>query len=184
MDPIEVFLEKLMKNTILKYGALSGAVSSVLMAVTIPFADQLSHGSGSLILGYTTIVLSFLLVYFGIRAYREQAGGHISFGRAFLVGLAITLISCTFYVLTWQVIYYNFMPDFMDKYAAHMVEKAKAAGATAEAIQAQMKEMQEFKVKYANPFFNAAVTVLEPLPVGLLITLISAAVLRRKPQPE
>jgi hypothetical protein len=172
-----------MKTTILRYGVYSGLTISVLMAGTVPFADQLSHGSGAMLLGYTTMVLSFLLVFFGIRACREQVGGHISFGRAFLVGLAITLISCLFYVLTWEVIYYNFMPDFMDKYAAHMVEKARAAGATAEAIQAQMQEMQRFKEMYANPLFNAAITILEPLPVGLAITLISAAVLRRKPQP-
>lgn len=97
------------------------------------------------------------------------------------MGIAITLISCVCYVVTWEIIYYNFMPDFMDKYGAHMIEKAKASGANAEAVQAQVKKYKEM---YDNPLLNAAMTFIEPFPVGLVITLISAAVLRRKAGPQ
>jgi Na+/glutamate symporter len=74
------------------------------------------------------------------------------------------------------------MPDFMDKYAAHVVEQARAAGASAEAIQKQVQEMEHFKKLYSNPFLNFVFTFIEPFPVGLLITLISALILRRKPK--
>ena len=91
------------------------------------------------------------------------------------------MISCLCYVVTWEIIYFNFMPDFMDKYGAHMIEKAKASGANAAAVQAQVKKYKEM---YDNPLINAAMTFIEPFPIGLVITLISAAVLRRKPQPQ
>jgi hypothetical protein len=152
-----------------------------MMLATVPFHDQIGFDKSGYILGYTSIVLSFLLVYFGVRSYRDNiGGGEITFLKAFGVGIAITVISCCFYVATWEIIYYNFMPDFFDKYGAHAVEKMRAAGASAAAIQAKTAEMQKYKEMYANPLINAAMTFIEPFPVGLLITLISAGVLRRQ----
>src|SRR5579864_9814315 len=94
---------------------------SGLMVITIPFADKLGHGGKAEILGYTVIVLSALLIFFGVRSYRQNvSGGRLTFGRGFAVGILITLISSFCYVATWEVLYFKFMPDFADKYAAHM----------------------------------------------------------------
>jgi hypothetical protein len=173
-----------MKKVVLTFGLISGAISSLLMLVTIPFAHKIGFDK-ALIVGYTTIVASFLLVFFGIRSYRNNAGnGHITFAKAFAVGISITLITCIFYVVTWEIMYFKFMPDFMTNYGAHEIEKARAAGASPAAIQAKLQEIQKSKEMYDNPFFNAAETFLEPFPVGLLITLLSAAVLRKKPQSQ
>jgi len=151
-----------------------------MMAATVPFADRIGF-SRSEWLGYTVIVLSFLLVFFGIRSYRDNAGsGRITFVKAFAVGISITLITCVCYVVTWEVIYFNFLPDFMDKYGAYMIEKSKASGASPAALQAQLQEMKKYKAMYDKPFMNAAITFIEPFPVGLGITLLSAAVLRKK----
>jgi len=169
-----------LKKTILTFGLISGVLVSLMMSLTVPFQDKLGH---SYVIGYTTIVLSLLLSYFGIRSYRDNvANGHITFGKAFLVGLSITVISCLCYVVTWEIIYFNFMPDFMDKYGAQVLQKMQASGATAAAIQEKSEELNKLKVMYKNPLFNAAMTFIEPFPVGLVITLISAAVLRKKPQ--
>ena len=117
-----------MKKTVLTFGLISGAISSLLMVVTLPFAHKIGFNK-ALIVGYTTIVLSFLLVYFGIRSYRDNVGnGHITFKKAFAVGICITLISCIFYVVTWEILYFNFMHDFMDNYGADMIERLKASG--------------------------------------------------------
>ena len=169
-----------MKKTILTFGLISGVISSLMMIATVPFADRIGFGH-SYVVGYTTIVLSLLLVFFGVRSYRDNVGkGQITFGKAFLVGLAITVISCLFYVATWEIIYFNFMPDFMDKYGAYVIQKMQAAGATTAAIQQKTEELNQLKVSYKNPLFNMAHTFIEPFPVGLVITLISAAILKRK----
>lgn len=173
-----------MKKTILTYGLISAAFTALTMSITVPFEDKIGFNH-SLFLGYTMIVLSFMLVFFGIRSYRDNVGnGQITFAKGFTIGISIALIMCVSYVVTWEIIYFNFMHDYMDKYSAYMVEKAKAAGASAAAIQAQVEQMRQFKVKYENPFYNAAMTFLEPFPVGLLMTLISAAILRKKPQAK
>ena len=173
-----------MKNTVLKFGILSGVLASILMASTLPFEDKLGH---SYLVGYATIVASFLLVYFGIRSYRNNVGGgKITFGRAFAVGICISLITCLFYVATWEVIFHFYMPDFMVKYSAAIIQKMQAAGASEAAIQAITIDLQKSTESYNNPLVRIPMTFMEPFPVGLLITLISAAVLRRKarPQPE
>ena len=160
-----------MKKTILTFGLISGVLISLMMAATIPFADRIGFDRGEYV-GYTTMVLAFLLVFFGIRSFRDDAGGGaITFARGFAVGISITLISCVFYVVTWEVLYFNFLPGFMDKYAAYMVAKMQASGASAAAIQAQLQQLKQLKVMYDNPLYNAAMTFLEPLPVGLVITL-------------
>jgi len=174
-----------MKKTVLTFGLISGAVSSLLMMLLmIFFVDKIGFDK-SIIVGYTTIVVSLLLVPFGIRSYRENVGGgSITFGRAFSVGILITLISCVCYVVMWLIAYYNFIPDFVDRYAAFMVEKARASGASQQTIAATLQEMDSMKVMLANPLINAALTFTEPFPVGLLITLISAAILRKKAGPS
>jgi hypothetical protein len=169
-----------MKKTVLTFGLISGAVAALLMVSTLPFMHRIGFDKG-LIVGYTGIVVSLLLVPFGIRSYRENVGGgHITFGRAFAVGILITLISCICYVIAWEIIYFNFLPDFAEKYTAYMVEKARAAGANQQAIEATVQEMKNMKVMLDNPLINAAMTFIEPFPVGLIITTISAAILRKK----
>lgn len=173
-----------MKKTVLTFGLISGAVISVMLMITMRFHDAIGFETGGLVLGYTTMVLAFLLIYFGVRSYRDNvAGGTVRFGRALAVGVLIGLISSLCYVATWEVIYFKFMPDFMDKYAAREIEKARAAGATEAAIAKQTEEMAKFKEQYKNPAFNAAVSLAEPLPVALLVSLISAAVLSRRRKP-
>jgi len=171
-----------MKKTILIFGLISGAVAALLVFSTMPFVYRIGFDKG-LILGYTVIVVSLLLVPFGIRSYRENVGGgKISFGRAFAVGILITLISCIGYVLAWEIVYYNFLPDFAEKYTAYMVEKARASGATQQAIDATLQEMKGMKAMLDNPLTFAAIGFTEPFPVGLIITTISAAILRKKPR--
>jgi uncharacterized membrane protein (UPF0136 family) len=173
-----------MRKTILKYGLISGLLCAAMMSVATPLEDRVSFDH-SYYIGYTLIVLSFLLVFFGIRSYRDQeAGGTITFTKAFAVGISITLITCIFYVFTWEIIYFNFTPDFMDKYAAYLTRKAHASGMSAAALQAQLVQIQKMKVLYNNVFYNAAYTFLEPFPVGLAITLLSAAVLRKRAEPQ
>ena len=168
-----------MRKIVLTFGLIAGAVMSATFLIAIPFKEQIGFDNGMLV-GYTSMVAAFLAVYFGVRQYRDQvAGGTITFARALGVGLAITLVACVCYVLMWQIVYYNFMPDYLDEYAAYMLEKERAAGATAAQLEAQQQEMAQFKEMYANPLINAAFTILEPLPVGVLISLISAGVLRR-----
>ena len=169
-----------MRKTVLTFGLISGAISAVLMLATIPFADKIGFEKGAIV-GYTAIVLSALLVFFGVRSYRENiSGGRLTFGRGFAVGILITLLSNLCYVATWEVVYFKFMPDFADKYAAYMIEHAKSSGASQEKIEKATQEAQQFKVMYNNPAMNVALTFAEVFPIGLGVTLLSAAILRKK----
>jgi hypothetical protein len=174
-----------MKKTILTFGLISGVLASILMLATLPFLNALGHGNRGMIVGYTAIVLVALLVYFGIRSYRDNlANGTITFGRGFLIGLGITLISCTLYVLTWEIVYFNFMPHMMDSYFATQIQHAQSSPGTPSQIQAKVAAIRQSQISYQNPLVNSLYTFIEPFPVDLLITLISAALLRRKPQPQ
>ena len=166
-----------MKKTVLAFGLISGAIASLLMFGTLPFAYRIGFDK-ALFVGYTTIVASLLPVFFGIRSYRENVGGGtITFGRAFAVGILITLISCAFYVITWEIMYYTFMGDFCDRYANYLFEKARASGTSLQVVEAKVQQLKRI---LGNPFLNAAVTFTEPFPIGLVITLISSAILRKK----
>jgi hypothetical protein len=169
-----------MKKTVLTFGLIGGAIMATMMFATLPFMDKIGFDKGEII-GYTTMILAFMLVFFGIRSYRENVSdGHITFGRAFAVGILITLVACVCYVVAWEIIYFKFMPDFADKYASYVIEKARASGASQQVIDTQLQQMKSFKAMYDNPLINAAITFTEPFPIGLIVTLISAAILRKK----
>lgn len=173
-----------MKKNILIYGLIGGVVVSALMLYSV---NNLSHCEGnidfnkSLLLGYASMLLGFSLVFVGIRNYRNKFnGGVISFGKAFKIGSMIMLVASTVYVAAWLVDYFYFIPDFMEKYSAHMIDQLKASGASQVEIDKQAEEMATFAVKYKNPFFNAMMTYMEILPVGLVVTLASSLILKRK----
>jgi hypothetical protein len=169
-----------MKKTVVTFGLLSGGVSALLMLLTVPFMDRIGFDHGEIV-GYTGILMSFLLVFFGVRSYRENVGGGaVSFGRAFTVGILITLVSCVFYVATWELIYFKLSPGFADKYSAYAIEKAKASGASQQKLDETARQMAEMKKMLDRPLVNAAVTLIEPFPIGLIVTLVSAAVLKKK----
>lgn len=169
-----------MKKTVLTFGLIGGVIISTLMLATVPFAKQIGFERAEFV-GYTVMLLSFLMVFFGIRSYRENIGnGYITFGRAFAVGALITLITSLFYVITWEVVYFKLMPNFVTDYTNYLLEKMRAAGETQQAIDAKMQQMRDFKQLYDNPLLNPVITLIEPLPVGLLITFISSLVLRKK----
>lgn len=169
-----------MKKTVLTFGVLSGVVSALMMFVTVLFIDQIGWDKGVFV-GYTAITLSLLFVYFGIRSYRDnQLGGRITFGRAVGVGLLITLVSCVFYVIAWEIEYATMFSDFADKYTAFAMDQARAAGATETEMAAKAAEMADMKKIMDSPIKRPLFVMLEPMPVGLLVTLVSAAVLRKK----
>jgi hypothetical protein len=169
-----------MRKSVLTFGLIAGAILSATMLATAPFMDRIGFDKGWIV-GYGSMVLAFLMVCFGIRSYRDNvAGGSVAFGRALAVGLLITLVASVCYVVTWQFVFYKLAPDFADKYAAYAVESARKSGATSAEIAEKTKEMAEFKEMYRNPFVNIAMTLLEPLPVGLMFTFVSAGVLSRK----
>jgi len=169
-----------MRKIVLTFGLMAGAVMSALMVLALVYQDAIGFDRG-VVVGYTSMVLAFLMVFFGVKSYRDNvAGGHVTFGRAFKVGLLITLVGTACYVVAWQVVYYGFMPDFLDKYTAYALDQARQSGATETEVMQKAKEMADFGEMYKNPLVNIAFTAMEPLPVGLVFTLVSAGVFGRK----
>lgn len=170
-----------MRKIVLTFGLIAGAIMATMMAITMPFANQGDHGGKWEIIGYTTMILAFLMVYFGVRTYRDnELAGRIRFGQAFKVGILITLIASTCYVGAWEVIYRTMVPDFMEKYAAQTIEKVRASGASEAEIDAQKQKMAAMVEGYKNPVVRAGWTYLEVFPVGLVVVLVSAGILSRK----
>jgi hypothetical protein len=169
-----------MKRVVLRYGCIAGLILAVCMGATVPFMHHIPNEL-AMAIGYTTMVIAFLMAFYGVRDYRDSVGGGvISFGRGFGIALLITLLGSVFYVVAWEIINHFFMPDFMESYSAAVLEKARAGGATPEQLAAKAKELAEFAQMYKNPLFSAAMTLLEPLPVAVLMSLAAAAILRRR----
>lgn len=169
-----------MKKTVLTFGLIAGGILSVMMAITIPFHDAIGFDRAEVI-GYSSMVAAFLLIFFGVRSYRDTvAGGSISFGRAFSVGGLILVVASLCYVMTWQVLYRTVAPDYLAKYQQHVIGEERADGATQAEIDAKVAELERWAKLYENPAVNIAITFLEPMPVGLIMTLVAAGVLSRR----
>jgi hypothetical protein len=167
-------------KTVLGFGLICGAVATVIQLVTLPFIR--SHDFLILdYLGYGSIVLTALLLFFGIRSYREGAGGgRLTFARGLAVGALIAVVSSLCYAATFHVVYFWIEPGFGDHMAACMVERARAAGEPDESIAAIAERAQTLKRLYDNALTNAALTFVMTWPIGLVVSGISAAILRRR----
>ena len=174
-----------MKRIVLTFGLISGGILAAMMLATMPFMDTIGFEHG-MVVGYTSMVLAFLLVFFGIRSYRETVGdGQISFFRAFGVGLLIMTVAALCYVVTWEILYHTFLPDFADKCVAYEIQKIQASGKSPQEIETKIASMKSMMALYtSNIFFNIAFTFFEPLPIGVPMTLLSALILRRRRRQE
>lgn len=166
-----------MKKNILIYGLIIGIILCVNMIVMVDMLYSDPCFKGNVVVGYAVMVVIFSLIYFGIRNYRNKnLGGFISFGKAFKTGALIALVGSTLYVVVWLFYYYLFVPDFIDVYTTSCVLENTAAAD----LQAKTEEMANFKEMYKNPLFVILITYFEVLPIGLVVSLISALILKEK----
>jgi len=169
-----------MKKIVLTYGLISGLIISTFMAVTMPGVDENTDMGHAQLIGYASMVVALSTIFVGIKKYRDnELNGIISFGKAFLTGLYIAIIASTLYVLTWMVLSEFFLQDFMANYTESAIADIKASDLSQIEIDEQIKNTTEMMEMYKNPVFKFFFTYIEILPVGLLISLISAAILKK-----
>jgi hypothetical protein len=172
-----------MKKTVLTYGLIAGIIASVWMLGTVAIGLENMDNDWGMILGFTTMIVAFAFIFVAVRKYRDNYGhGVITFGKALKIGLLIALIGSTMYVVSWLIDYYFFVPDFMDTYTTHTLEKLKASGASQAEITATAAEMENYKEMYKNPLFITLLTYMEILPVGILFSIVAAITMKKKPQ--
>lgn len=167
-----------MKKIVLIYGLIAGLLTCTGFLV---MGEDMNLDK-SMIYGFTAMIVAFSLIFVATAQYRKQNGGILSFKNAFLIGLYISLIASTVYVGVWLITYYNLYPDFMEKYSARVISDFKADGATAAQLQEKIVKVNKIKEYYKNPLYIIATTYMEILPLSLVVSLISAVVLKRKPK--
>ncbi len=170
-----------MNKIILKYGFISGALAAALMLGTGLYLHNNPHFGGMEVWGYGGMVLSMLFVFIGVRVYREEErNGSIGFGEAFKVGGIMALISCVCYAVAWMMVSNWLLPDFMNQYVQQTLDAMRANQQPEAEIQAAAAEMAKYQEMYAKPVYKFLLTLMEPLPVALVVSLLSALLLQRK----
>jgi ethanolamine transporter EutH len=172
-----------MKRIVLICGLIAGAIVSTFMVTSTAACYEKQDFDGSLWVGYASMILAFSLIFVGVKNYRDKYNsGFITFGKAFKLGLYITLVASTVYVIVWLIDYYFFVPEFMDRYADFTLRETQKEGATAAELQQKVAEMNEYKELYKNPLVIVLMTYAEILPVGLIVSLICALILKKPEQ--
>ncbi len=171
-----------MRKIVLVYGLIAAAIFAITMFGAFPFWKNgtLTFDNGEYV-GYTSMIIALSLVFFGVKSFRDNhLNGSIKFGKAFQVGLLISVVASLGYAISWEFYFNLIAPDFMDAYAAFSIDKAKSSGVGEAQIQKLMADMDSAKEMYKNPFLRFGMTLTEVFPVGILISLISAGLLRKK----
>lgn len=171
-----------MKKVILVYGSMAGVIVGAMFFLTIPLYDNgtINFDNGMWV-GYTSMVISLSLVFFGIKSYRDSyASGTVTFGKAFKIGILITVVASVIYALSWEVAYNTVSKGFLQKMEEHYTQKLKEETKNEAELNAELEKMEQYWVMYENPVIRFGMTLLEIFPVGLIITLLSAGLLRNK----
>lgn len=168
-----------MLRSILKYGAIAGVVvGGALFCTSLVYGGQPPPTWG-MALGYLTMLIALSAVFVGVKRHRDvDRGGVIRFWPAFGMGLGISLVASVFYVLAWEAALAAIDVDFAETLANAMIERQKARGVDGEALARLAADMETFKRQYANPLYRLPMTFAEIFPVGVLVSLVSAALLR------
>jgi Protein of unknown function (DUF4199) len=174
-----------MKKNILVCGLIGGIIAASWGVVSEGLLSDSFSLNTRMIFGYAIMILAFSLIFVAIKNYRDTYNsGIITFWKALKIGLLITLIASTIYVIVWMIDYSYFVPNFGEKYQAQVLAELKASGASAGVIQKQGAEMAVTMEKYkTSPTFRAMFTYLEIVPVGLVVSLIAALILKNKSKP-
>jgi hypothetical protein len=166
-------------RTILKYGLIAGLVVGGFELATFALFSGMPPLKYGMVVGYTTMLIALSAVFVGIKRHRDlDRGGVIGFWPALGVGLGISFIAGIFYVAAWEAVQSMMHMDFASSYANAIIASQKAKGASAEALARLSAEMETFKVQYANPLYRLPMTFVEIFPIGVLVSLVSAGLLR------
>ena len=166
-----------MINIAFLFGTIGGLIVTAGMFLGIFVLTE--HGGASLWFGYLTMLLALSTIFFGVKRYRDtEGGGVIKFLPALMLGLGIAIVASFIYVMVWEVYLAATHYTFINLYADAIVASKKAAGVTGPALDKVVSEMETLKTNYANPMFRLPMTFLEIFPVGLVVAIISAAILR------
>jgi len=171
-----------MKKIILVYGLIAGTIVGGMLMITMPLYENgtLRIENGEWV-GYSTMVIALSLVFFGVKSYRDNhLQGKITFWNGLKIGLLITLIASLMYATCWEITYNTMKGDFVKQMSDKHIEKLKKEGATEPKLAEEQKKMDDFATMYRNPVIRFAITLVEIAPVGILISLLSASLLRRK----
>ena len=168
-----------MKKVVLTFGLISGAVIAGLMWLMLALMKA-GFSSHSLLMGYATMVIALSLVFFGIKSFRDNNGGKITFFKGLQIGILISLISALCYGISWEAYYRTSGSEFMQQYSTQYIEQMRANGSTEDEVAKAQKEMDRMGEMYKNFSFRFGLTLMEILPVGVIVTIISAGLLRKR----
>lgn len=174
-----------MRKVVLTFGLIGGVIVATLMLLSLPLMDKgiISFENGQLF-GYTTMAIALSMIFFGVKSYRDNySEGLISFGRAFQVGILIAAVASIIYASSWEIYMSVSSGDFMEQYTARYLEQMRNEGASVSEMEEMRKSMGEMAEMYKNPIIRFGMTLMEIIPVGIIITLISALILKRNAVP-
>ena len=171
-----------MISTITRYGLAAGLIiGSILFGSTVGFHDNIPDPAIGMAIGYSGMLLGFAMIFIGIKRHRDTVlGGVIGFAPALAMGLGITLIATLFYVAAWEAALAVTGMDFGAEYASFMIAEAQKSGDPAAVARARA-EAAAFAAQYARPLSRMAITATEIMPVGAVVSLITAFWLSRRP---
>lgn len=170
-----------MKKVILTYGLIAGSiVATVLFSTTYIYKNNPNFELNAVI-GFTGMFVAFIFIFLGIKKYRDQyVNGVITFKDAFKIGFLIALIASSIYVTVWLFEYYFLFPDFMDRYVESALKNLETSNLSKLEIMEQKAELAKYKEWYKNPIMVILMTFMEILPLGTIVALISALILKKK----
>ncbi len=168
-----------MLRNMMFYGIIAGVIVAIpTFGLTVSLKDHPPEQFGMLI-GYTIMLVALSAIFMAIKRQRDiDGGGVIRFWPGFALGLGISAIAGIFYAISWEAALAVTGMDFAGDYARYLIDQQKAAGISGAKLAKFVAEMEAFKQQYANPLWRLPMTFAEIFPVGALVSLVSAGLLR------
>jgi len=170
------------KQSLIYFGLLAGLINIIgwFTLDALFQKEDFDFGLGE-ILGYTAMIMAVSMVFFGVKRYRDQVlNGKITFLQALLNSLIVVAIAASIYVIGWEIYYPNFATDFSSEYSNYLMEGYREQGLSDSEIETKQQETALWMERYKNPLYRIPMTLMEILPLGILISIVTALILKHR----
>lgn len=169
-----------MKSIIYTYSTKAALIIVFSMIASTFLFVKMDNEPLSMTLGFAGMLVGFSAIFLALESYKKSQEGILSFGDGLKIGAAIAVISALSYTVVWMIEFQFVFPDFMEKLSSSQIEQLKASNLEPTVLAEKIQKIKTMAEDYKNPFYRFGMTLMEILPIGLIITLLAAIILQKK----
>jgi hypothetical protein len=165
------------KNIIINYGIYYGVISILISLVAYATGTHLPPHWSIQVLNIATMIA---LIVMGIKKFKTDNGGFMSWGQAVKIGVGLSMISALI-TIAYNQLFINFIePDFMQQLMTFQEQTWIDQGLTSD----QIEGAKAITEKFSGPVISSAIGLVVAAFFSFIVSAIAGAVMKESAEEQ